>query len=91
MQPFSFVLVLAAAIAIFFTTATGRRIADDIGFRPGMKDPAPKQDRAYLLRICNGDVSAVDAMLEAARSKRPELTEREAYRAAIRAHLHDKI
>lgn len=91
MQLVSFVVVLVAVVAIFLTTSTGRRIAAHIGFRPGMKDPAPKEDRDYLLRVCAGDRGALEEMLAEARGDRPEMTEREAYRAAIRAHLRDKM
>ncbi len=87
MQLISFVVVLVAVVAIFFTTPTGRRISQKIGLRVGMKDPAPKEDREYLLRVCGGDPRAVEEKLAEARRNRPEMTEREAYRAAIREHL----
>ena len=91
MQLMTFVIVLGVAIAIFLTTSTGRRIGARFGMRFGMEDPAPDKDREYLLQVCDGDLSAVESMLAEARHRRPEMTEREAYRAAIRSHLRDKI
>jgi len=91
LQLISFVVVLIVAVAIFFTTPIGRRIAARVGFRPGMKDPAPKQDRDYLLGVCGGDRRRLEERLAEARGDRSELTEREVYRAAIRTHLRDKM
>jgi hypothetical protein len=89
-QLITFLLILAGVVAIFITTPTGRRLADRIGFRPGMKNPAPTKDREYLLRVSDDDPGVVEAKLEEARRNRPDMNEREAYRTAIREHLRDK-
>ena len=86
------VLVLGVAVigAIFATTPAGRRLRARLpvaGLRAGR---APKQDREYLLRVCHGDAERVARLLDLARSPNPEMTEAEAYRRAIRAHLRDK-
>ena len=83
------VLGVAAIAAIYSTTPAGRRLRARLpvaGLRTGR---APKQDREYLLRVCNGDPRRVERLLDLARSHNPEMTEAEAYRRAIRSHLRD--
>jgi hypothetical protein len=82
------VLLGAAAIgAILASTPAGRRFRRKLplaSLRPGS---AAKEDRDYLLRVCNGDPRQVERLLEAARARNPEMSEAEANRRAIRAHL----
>jgi len=85
------IAALAAAVAIFMTTPRGAEIARKLGLRLSFKDTAPKEDRDYLLKICGGDTRVVAAMLDAARIHDPDMSEKDAYRKAIRAHLRDKM
>ena len=91
MEIFSVLVVLVAALAIFLTTPTGRRLSARLGLRFPNQGGAPKEDRDYLLRVCNGDGDELRARLAAARQNHSEMTEAEAYRRAIRAHLRDKV
>ncbi len=84
------IAALAAAIAIFLTTPRGAALARRLGFGFGPKDGAPEEDRAYLLRVCGGDPRVVEQKLAAARVHNPEMSEKDAYRRAIRTHLRDK-
>ena len=70
------------------TTRVGRRFRSRVGIDRG--DRAPVDDREYLLRVCNGDRDQVARLLELERRGRPELTEAQAYRRAIRRHLRDR-
>ncbi len=84
------VLVCVAFILwIASTTLTGRRWRRRLGLdRSGR---APRDDREYLLRVCNGDAAQVQRLLEHERRDRPEMTEAETYRRAIRRYLRDRI
>ncbi len=85
------IVALVAAIAIFLTTPRGAEIARRSGLRLPSRDAVPKEDRDYLLRVCGGDPTAVASMLDAARVHNPDMSEKEAYRKAIRTHLRDKM
>lgn len=85
------ILALGALAAIALTTPAGRRVADRLGIRLGRKDLAPNEDHDYLLRVCEGDLDRLKSMLDQARRNNPEMSEREAYRRAIRTHLRDKM
>ncbi len=90
MQTFGALIVLVAAVAIFLTTATGKSLAARVGLRLPNQSGAPQEDRDYLLRVCNGDKEEVCARLAEARRHNPDMTEADAYRRAIRAHLRNK-
>ena len=90
MQTVTVLVVLVAAVAIFLTTPTGKRLGARLGLRLPNQGGAPQEDRDYLLRVCNVDTDELGARLTAARQSNPEMTEAEAYRKAIRAHLRDK-
>ncbi|MEN8181650.1 MAG: hypothetical protein ABFS46_03840 [Myxococcota bacterium] len=77
-------LVLGAMLA---STAAGRRLRQRLPVVALRAGRAPKEDREYLLRVCNGDRVRVERLLEIERARRPDLTEAEAYRKAIRTHL----
>jgi len=84
-------VALAAALAIFLTMPAGRRMASRLGVPWPRAGRAPREDREYLLRVCNGSKEAVARLLEAERAKHPEMSEAEAYRKAIRTHLRAKL
>ena len=79
----------AVAAAIYLTTPGGRRLADrlDLPTPRRRKDRARSEDQEYLLRVCNNDPEQVGRLIEQARRHNPDMTEAEAYRKAIRAHL----
>jgi hypothetical protein len=82
-------LGIAVALWIASTTRTGRRLLGR--FRPSRgSGRAPREDRDYLLRVCQGDPARVARLLEEARRGRGEVSEAEAYRLAIRRHLRDR-
>jgi len=81
----------AAALAIFLTMPTGRRLASRLGIRRVSGGRAPREDREYLLCVCNGSKGAVARLLEAERARNPQMSEAETYRKAIRTHLRAKI
>jgi hypothetical protein len=71
------------------TTPAGRRLRKRLKLdRSGQ--PA-RDDREYLLRVCDGDPARVERLLELERKGRPELSEVQAYRRAIRRHLRDRM
>ena len=76
--------------AILSTMPLGRRLRSRLPvarLRPGA---APRQDRDYLLRVCGGDRARVRRLLDAERTRNPDMTEAEAYRWAIRRYLRNK-
>ena len=75
---------------ILWTMPIGQRIAGRLGLRGFRKEGAPREDREFLLNACDGDGDRVQAMLDEARSNRPELTDAEAHRRAIRAYMREK-
>jgi hypothetical protein len=81
------VLGLAFVAAVLLTTPAGRRLRQRIPILALHSGRAPKQDRAYLLRVCEGDRARVAELLEREREGYPELSEADAYRRAIRRHL----
>ena len=91
MQTLSVLVVLFVAVAIFLTTPMGRRLTARLGLRFSHKGGAPQEDRDYLLRVCNGDTNELRARLATARQNNPDMTDAEAYRRAIRAHLRNKV
>jgi len=84
------VLAIAATLAIFATTTSGREIAKRIGFRDRVAGAAPTEDVAFLLSACDGDRAALDRRIEAERLRVPNLTEAEHYRRAIRKVLAER-
>jgi len=84
------VLICVACIVwIASTTPLGRRWRRRLGFdRSGR---APRDDREYLLRACNGDAAQVQRLLDHERRGQPEMTEAQAYRRAIRRYLRDRM
>jgi hypothetical protein len=86
-----FLVVLVGVVAIFLTTESGQRMAKQLGIRGMTKGSAPNDDRDYLLRVCGNDPAKVEEMLAEARRHNPEMSDAEAHRKAIRAHLRDKM
>ena len=88
-------LLIAACLAamwwIFSTTRAGKKLARRTGLPAPRKDRAPQADRDYLLMVCGGDKAAVKRLIDQARAGDDEMTEAQAYRRAIRAHLRDKV
>lgn len=87
MQVLTVLLVLVAIVAIFSTTPAGKKIADQLGLNLSRKGRAPQEDHDYLLRVCNGSFDELGDRLAEARRNNPDMSEAEAYRKAIRAHL----
>jgi hypothetical protein len=82
-------ICLAFIVWVASTTPVGRRWRRRLGLdRSGR---APKDDREYLLRVCNGDAAQVQRLLEHERRGQPEMTEAQAYRRAIRRYLRDRM
>jgi hypothetical protein len=84
------ILVAGAVIAIFLTMAPGQRIVRRLGLRGLQKGAAPDEDRAFLLKACDGDAAAVKARLEAVRVRYPDWSEAQIYRRAIRGVLNER-
>lgn len=84
------VLVLAATIAIFATTRSGREIAKRIGFRDRVKGAASTEDVDFLLSACDGNRASVGERLRFEQERFPELTEAEHYRRAIRRVMAER-
>lgn len=85
------ILMLGLAVigAIFASTPAGRRLRARLPVARLRAGAAPKQDREYLLRVCDGDPERVRRLLDHERAANPEMTEAQAYRRAIRRHLRD--
>ena len=91
MQTLGLILVFGLTLWIFSTTPTGKRWMDRLGLDLSRKNRASNEDHDYLLRVCGGDVNELKRRLDEARRYNDEMSEAEAYRKAIRAHLRDKI
>ena len=91
MQMLSVILVLGFTLWIFSTTPAGKRLMDRMGLDLARKSRAQPDDHDYLLRVCGGDPDELARRLADARRHNPEMSEAEAYRKAIRAHLRDKV
>ena len=87
----SWLVVLGVVFMLWVasTTRFGRRLRTRLGADQG--DRATIDDREYLLRVCDGDRERVSRLLDLERRGRPDLTEAEAYRRAIRRHLRDRM
>ncbi len=84
-------LGIAVIVAIYATTPSGRRLRSRLPIGRLSPGRAPKEDREYLLRVCDGDAARVARLLDLERSRNPDMTEAEAYRRAIRTHLRDRM
>ncbi len=84
------VLGVAVIAAIVSTTPLGRRLRAALPFRALRAGRAPRKDREYLLRVCEGDPARVERLLAEARRHDPEMSEAQAYRRAIRSYLRDR-
>ena len=84
------VLGLVFVIAVLLTTPAGRRLRQRLPVAALRSGRAPKEDRDYLLRVCEGDPTRVATLLEREREGFPELSEADAYRRAIRRHLRPR-
>ena len=84
------VLGLVFVIAVLLTTPAGRRLRQRLPVAALRSGRAPKEDRDYLLRVCEGDLTRVATLLEHEREGFPELSEADAYRRAIRRHLRPR-
>ena len=81
------IIVVAAVGWLFLTTDAGQRLAKTLRIRRIVTDAAPDEDVEYLLRVCGGDSSEAERRVGEAWKANPEMTEAQAYRRAIRAHL----
>ena len=75
---------------VLWTMPIGERVAQRLGLRGFRKHGAPKEDFEFLLKACDGDPDRVRDLLDQARAGRPEMTDAQAYRRAIRAHMRSK-
>ncbi len=91
MQTLTVIVVLGFTMWIFSTTPAGKRLMGRLGLDLARKQRAKPEDHDYLLRVCGGDVTELKCRLDEARRHNDEMSEAEAYRKAIRAHLRDKI
>jgi hypothetical protein len=87
----TWIVVLGVVFVLWVasTTRRGRRLRAHLGFDRG--GGAPVDDREYLLRVCDGDRERVARLLDLERRDRPELSEADAYRRAIRRQLRDRM
>ena len=90
MQIWMLLLIGAATLAIFATTARGREIAKRTGFRDRVKGAASSEDVAFLLEACGGDPREAARRIQIERGRFSELTEAEHYRRAIRKVLAER-
>jgi hypothetical protein len=81
------VLGLGFVAAVVLTTPAGRRWRQRLPIAALRAGRAPKEDREYLLRVCDGDPARVASLLAQEQETDPELSEAAAYRRAIRRHL----
>lgn len=85
-----FLLIAAAAtLAIFLTTAPGRKLLKRIGFRDYVPGAAPSGDLEYLRAACAGNLTEVDRRIAVERTRYPDQTEAEHYRRAIRKVMNE--
>lgn len=75
--------------ALFLSTAPGRRLGERLGIPP-LRGRAPKDDRSFLLKACQGDRSQLVARLAAERDRWPDASEAELYRKAIRSWFQQR-
>lgn len=81
-------IAIVAVLAVFLSTERGQRLAGRLGLElPYIEGPA-RADRAYLLGVCDGDVAAVERLLDAERRRYAGLSESMVYRRAIRTHMN---
>jgi len=91
MQTLAVLVVFGFTLWIFATTPAGKRLIDRAGLKLPVKGRARPEDHDYLLSVCGGDVEELVRRLADARRRNPDMSEAEAYRRAIRAHLRPKI
>ena len=84
-------IAVAVGVAVlFFSMASGQRLAKRLGLRRLQKDAAPDADRDFLLSVCGGDAAAAEACLDAVRVRYPDWTEAQLYRRAIRGVMNER-
>jgi hypothetical protein len=86
----TFLLVVGLAGWILWTMPIGQRLAIRLGVAGFRKEGAPREDREFLLRICDDDRARAQEMLEKARAGDREMSDAEAHRRAIRAYMRTK-
>jgi len=84
------VIAVVAVAAILLTTPVGQRAASALGIDGLAKNAPPKEDRDFLLRVCDGDRAEVARRLDAERGRGAELTEAQVYRRAIRTYMSSR-
>lgn len=80
---------LLALGALLLSTAPGRRVGERLGIPP-LRGRAPKDDRAFLLKACQGDRSQLRERLATERDRWPGSSEAELYRKAIRTWFQER-
>lgn len=84
------VVVLLLVLAIYLTTPGGQRLLSALGLHRFVKDAAPAEDRAYMLRVCGGDHAEVERRLQSERARNDALSEAQVYRKAIRRLMNER-
>ncbi|MCP5060502.1 MAG: hypothetical protein GY937_27710 [bacterium] len=80
---------LLALGALFLSTTAGRRLAERLGLPP-LRDKVPKEDRAFLLKACDGNRGRVRERLDAERVRSPDASDAELHRKAIRRVFQER-
>ena len=80
---------LLALGALLLSTTAGQRLAKRLGFPP-LRDRAPKDDRAFLLKVCDGDRGRLRERLDAERARSPNASDAELHRKAIRRVFQER-
>jgi hypothetical protein len=83
-------IAVAAVTAIFLTTPAGQRMASGLRIDALVKDGPPKEDRDFMLRVCEGDREELNRRLDAERGRNPEMSEAQVYRRAIRTYMNSR-
>ena len=84
------VVVGGAVVAVFLTTASGRRLREWIGWPSSAGARAPREDHEFLLHKCGGDFDELQRRLRAELERNPALSEAESYRRAIRRYFNER-
>ena len=79
--------VLAAVLAIFATTKSGRRVAVRIGLRDHVAGAATSEDVEFFLLRCGNDRAGALRRIAVERERFPDLCEADPHRRAIRKLL----
>ncbi len=83
-------ITVVAVAAIFLTTPSGQKLARAAGIKTSRAGEPPREDRDFLLRVCDGDEGEVAKRLEIERRRNPAMNEAQVYRKAIRSYMNGR-